>query len=108
MPQSDSKAQVAMFEKDSTFLLTKKFLVYKLMGSNLFLNHALTGLRLAYRAMGLKVTNFLINRSVGSIFTSGETVSSLVEDVNQLKAKNIESIGGYFVEGLQKYDEAKV
>jgi virulence-associated protein VapD len=97
-----------MFEKDSTYLLAKKFMVYKLMGTNIFLNHALTGLQIAYRAMGLRLTNFLINRSVGSIFTSGETVSSLVADVNQLKAKNIESIGGYFVEGLKHYDEAKV
>ena len=63
-----------MFQMDSTFLLVKKFLVYKLMGSDLFINHSLRAVNVAYKLMGTKLTNFLINNSVGSIFTSGETV----------------------------------
>lgn len=83
-------------------------MVYKLMGSNLFLNHSLTLVGLAYKVMGVRLTNFLINRSVGSIFTSGETVDSLVRDVEAHKGKNIACIGGYFVEGLKEMNMQKV
>mmetsp|Transcript_7859 Transcript_7859/g.13176 ORF Transcript_7859/g.13176 Transcript_7859/m.13176 type:complete len:464 (-) Transcript_7859:149-1540(-) len=97
-----------MFEMDSTFLLVKKFLVYKLMGSNLFLNYSLGAVSVAYRLMGIRLTNFLINHSVGSIFTSGESVQSLVRDRNEHDAKNIGSIGCYFVEGLKTMDLPKM
>ena len=67
----------SIFANDSTFLLTKKYFVYKLMGSNLFINHALGMIHMSYKAFGLKLTNFAINNSVASIFTSGETIQSL-------------------------------
>jgi hypothetical protein len=78
------------------------------MGSSLFINHSLGFLNLAYKVLGLKATNFIINNSVASIFTSGETVESLVKDVSSLKEKNIECIGGYFVEGLKTQNETKI
>jgi hypothetical protein len=62
----------------------KKFLVYKLMGSNLFINHSLTLMQSAYKVLGVSATNFVINRSVGSLFTSGETLDTLVQDINLL------------------------
>jgi hypothetical protein len=66
-----------IFEKDSTFLLLKKLMVYKLLGSNIFIV-----LTFVYRLFGLRLTNWMINRSVGSIFTSGENINTLVEDIN--------------------------
>jgi hypothetical protein len=71
-----------IFEKDSTFLLLKKLMVYKLLGSNIFIDHSLSVLTFVYRLFGLRLTNWMINRSVGSIFTSGENINTLVEDIN--------------------------
>ena len=64
----------AIFASDSTFALIKKLFIYRMMSSNLFINHALTGMKLAYKLMGRKLTNLMINKTAGSIFTSGETL----------------------------------
>lgn len=71
---SEEATLSAIFAKDSTFELIKKFFVYKLMGSNLFINHSLTLMNIAYKILGVRATNFVINQSVGSLFTSGETI----------------------------------
>ena len=64
----------SIFAKDTTPLLVKKFLVYKLMGTDLFLNHSLGLMNLSYKLLGVRLTNFAINNSVGSLFTAGETI----------------------------------
>jgi hypothetical protein len=86
----------------------KKFCVYKLMGSNLFINHSLNLIHMSYKAFGLKLTNFAINNSVASIFTSGETIKSLTQDVDKHLEKNIGGIAGYVVEGLPAMDYEKI
>ena len=52
------------------------------MGSNLFVNHALTVMHLAYKILGIPPTNLVINTSVGDLFTSGETLNSLKKDIH--------------------------
>ena len=64
----------AIFAADSTAVLCKKLVIYKMMSSNLFINHALQGMTLAYRLLGRTFTNFLINSTAGKVFTSGETL----------------------------------
>ena len=67
----------AIFASDSTVTLLKKLLIYRMMSSNLFINHALTGMTFAYKVMGHSLTNFIINKTAGSVFTSGETLETL-------------------------------
>jgi hypothetical protein len=67
----------SVFANDSTILLIKKYYVYKLMGSDLFINYSLRMMNMCYKIFGNKLTNFGINNSVASIFTSGETIDSL-------------------------------
>lgn len=98
----------SVFANDSTLLLVKKYLVYKLMGSNLFINHSLGMIHLCYKIFGLKLTNFGINNSVASIFTSGETIASLSYDIQDHERKNIGGIAGYVVEGLASMDYKKI
>jgi len=71
---SDAAMLKAIFAKDSLGLLVKKFLCYKLMGSNLFINYSLAGMGLCYKLLGVRLTNLCINASVGSLFTSGESI----------------------------------
>jgi len=79
VPQlSEAEMLSAIFAKDSTYMLTKKFFVYKLMGSNVFINHSLRMMNIAYKILGIRLTNFAINNTVGSLFTSGETIQTLV------------------------------
>lgn len=78
-----------VFAEDSTFLLVKKFIIYKLMASNLFINYALPGLNLAYKLFGVRLTNFIINNTAGNVFTSGNTIHSLISDLRSLEKKNI-------------------
>lgn len=83
----------------------KKFFVYKLMGSDIFINHSLSMMNLSYKVLGVRLTNFAINNSVGSLFTAGETIQTLVEDIAQLEKRNISAIGNYVIEGLSEYND---
>ena len=105
-PQLSEEEMLAnIFAKDSTTALIKKFFVYKLMGSNLFINHSLGLMNLAYKCFGVRATNFVINKSVGSLFTAGETIQTLVDDISSLEKHNIYGIANYVVEGLAEMDE---
>lgn len=75
----------AIFASESTFTLLKKLLIYRMMSSNLFINHALTGMTLSYKVLGRNLTNFIINKTAGSVFTSGETLETLAEDIKMLE-----------------------
>ena len=98
----------AIFAKDSTTILMKKFFCYKLMGSDLFINYSLSMLNFFYKILGRRTTNFFINNSVGQLFTAGESISTLVEDIEALEKNNIYGIANYVVEGLDTMDEAFV
>lgn len=52
-----------------------------MMSSNLFIRYALTGMNLFYKIMGKRFTNALINSTAGSVFTSGESIESLMKDI---------------------------
>ena len=62
-------------------MLIKKFMIYKLMGSDFFINYSLGMMTTCYRVMGIPVTNKAINTSVGTLFTSGETLATLMADI---------------------------
>ena len=94
-----------MFKGDSTGTLVKKLCVYKLMSSNLFINYSLPLMNLSYKIMGVKATNFLINKSVGSLFTSGETIQTLVKDIETFEKNGVSGVANYVVEGLETMDE---
>lgn len=96
-----------IFARDSTPGLIKKFFVYKLMGSNFFVNHALTAMHFCYRVLGIPPTNLMINTSVGDLFTSGETLQTLKKDIRDHKENNIQSMACYQFEGLETYDEER-
>ncbi len=63
---------------------------------------------MCYRVMGKGLTNMLINRSAGSVFTSGETLDTLVEDIKDLEKRRIGSVGNYVVEGLHEMNESVI
>jgi len=98
----------SIFAKDSTALLMKKYFCYKLMGSDLFINYSLSAMNLFYKIAGVRFTNFMINSSVGSLFTSGESISSLIKDLESLEKSNVYGIANYVVEGIDVYDDAYV
>lgn len=102
---SEEEMLSSIFAKDSTPELIKKYFVYKLMGSNLFINYSLGLMNLAYKGFGIRATNFVINKSVGSLFTSGETIQTLVQDIAAFEKHNIHGIANYVVEGLAEMDE---
>ena len=77
-----------------------------MMSSNLFINHSLSAMRVLYRVAGIKCTNFLVNKTAGEVFTSGETIESLVEDIAQLEKRKIGGVANYVAEGLHEMDEA--
>ena len=62
-------------------MLLKKIFVYKLMASNLFINYSLPTMKVLYKVFGVKFANMLINKSAGEVFTSGESIGSLVADI---------------------------
>ena len=61
--------------------LIKKFLIYKMMGSNMFINHSLRAMKLFYKIMGVRLTNLAIEKTASSIFTGGVSLDDLIKDV---------------------------
>jgi hypothetical protein len=97
-----------VFAEDSTYLLMKKYFIYKIMSSDLFINHALTGMNFFYKVFGTRFTNFLVNKSAGEVFTSGESIHSLLKDIEGMEKKRVHGIANYVVEGIPTMDHAKI
>ncbi len=89
-------------------MLIKKMLVYKMMGSNLFINYALPTMNMLYKVLGIKITNFFINKTAGEVFTSGEQISTLLQDIKQFEQRGILGTGNYVAEGLHVMDEKAI
>jgi hypothetical protein len=77
-----------------------------MMSSNLFINYSLWGMTMAYRLVGIKITNSFIEKTCGSIFTGGVTLSDLLKDMDALEKRGIGTISMSVVEGLRNVDEA--
>jgi hypothetical protein len=75
------------------------FMVYKLMANEFFLTHSFLGITILYKTLGKRFTNALVNMTAGQIFTSGETLKSLVKDMKELEKTSVRSICNYVVEG---------
>lgn len=79
--------------------------MYKVIESNFFLNYSIPTFSIMRNIIGNKHTNFILNKVAGEVFTSGETVESLINDIDKLQESGINVIGNYIVEGLQTMDE---
>ena len=97
-------AAKSAFKYDTTFCLVKKLFIYKIMGSNFFINYSLMGMNVAYRTLGINLTNFAIEQTAGSIFTGGVTLQDLKRDIDLLESRGVGGIGCYVVEGLRKVE----
>lgn len=97
-----------IFSEESTYNLIKKFVVYKMMGSDMFINHSLRLVNSCYSVLGISTTNTVVNNSFGQLFISGETVNSLMADVYDLEKRNINSLAGYAVEGMAIMEDDKI
>lgn len=98
----------AMFKHDSTYSLLKKYTMGKLMSSDFFISHAITMMNLSYKCLGLGLTNFVIGRTVGPVYTSGPDIPSMMQDVRAHESRNINALVGYVVEGLEEMNEEQV
>lgn len=74
----------SVFAQDSTLTLIKKFVIYKAMGSNLFINYSLGGVHLMYKIFGIRFTNLLIEKTAGSLFTGGVDLADVKLVTKQL------------------------
>ena len=75
--QQQQESESGVFAHDSTFELVKKLMIYKMMGSNLFINYSLFGINMAYKVLGTRFTNLIVEQTAGSVFTGGVTVADL-------------------------------
>ena len=82
---SEQEQRAAIFAGDTTFTLIKKLIIYRTMSSNLFINHALNAMNACYKVMGKRLTNLIINKTAGEVFTSGETLETLSQDIKLLE-----------------------
>lgn len=77
-----------------------------MMSSNFFINYSLAGMSLAYRLIGTRLTNTLIERTAASIFTGGVTIDDLLRDMDLNEKRKIGSISMMVVEGLTNASES--
>lgn len=80
--------------------------IYRMMSSNLFINYSLAGMSLAYRLIGTRLTNTLIEHTAASIFTGGVTIDDLLRDMDLNEKRKIGSISMMVVEGLTNASES--
>ena len=78
------------------------------MASNFCINNSLTGMQYAYNLFGTRITNTIIERSAGSIFTGGVTLDDLKKDAKVLRQRNIGILGGYCVEDVDTSKESEL
>lgn len=83
----------------------KKLFIYKMMSSNLFINYSLPTMNFLYKIFGTKMTNLLINKSAGEVFTAGEYISTLLLDIEHLRKRGIRGVANYVAEGLHEMNE---
>lgn len=103
--QPEETAESDPFKYDSTFVLIKKMYIYKLMGSNFFIDHSLNAMSLSYRVFGRRLTNTVIEKTASSIFTGGVTIDDMCKDMDTLEERNVGSISMMVVEGLTNAEE---
>jgi hypothetical protein len=96
--------EVSPFAHDKTTDLIKKFFIYKMMGSNLFINYSLAGVHLSYKLFGTKFTNALIESTSGAIFTGGVSLQSVKKVQQFFRERQTGTIACYVVEGLCDVD----
>ena len=111
MPQiveSAPEEPKSVFSYDSTLTLCKKLLIYKMMGSNIFINHSLTGISASYKLLGTRLTNYVIESTAASVFTGGVTVRDLSKSAEELKERGVGTIGCYVVEGVRDAENANL
>ena len=70
-----------IFAKDSTGNLIKRFLFMKALSTNFFINFSLPLIKTFYKTLGIRITNGLIAKTVGPIYTSGKNLETLMQDV---------------------------
>lgn len=80
-------------------------MVYKALSNDLIIDNAQTLVNVLYKVLGKPVTNFAINNSIGDLFTSGETIDSLLKDIANYEKRSISSIANYAAEGLSSMDD---
>ena len=86
----------------------KKFLIYKMMGSDMFVNNALSIMNASYKILGVRPTNFFLNNTVVPMFCAGETLDQLKADIKEHKSRNVNVIGNYIVEGEGEMNETQI
>jgi hypothetical protein len=99
-----SVTEVSPFARDSTIELIKKFIIYKAMGSNLFINYSLAAVQLSYKLFGIHLTNSIIESTGGAIFTGGVTLSSVKRVQQIFNERKTGTIACYVVEGLRQVE----
>jgi len=54
------------------------------------------------------MTDYVVKRSVGSVFTSGESIYTLMKNIEELEKRNIGSLVACAHKNLDKMDEPKI
>ena len=112
LPQQSAADQqekeISPFRYDSTATLLKKFFIYKMMSSNIFINYSLMGMNISYKLLGIKLTNWAIESTAGSIFTGGVSINDVVNDIKGLQEKKIGGIACYVVEGVRDPSDSQL
>ena len=98
----------SVFAHDSTLTLCKKLMIYKMMGSNLFINYSLMGINVAYKVFGTSLTNLMIESTAASVFTGGVTVADLNVATDENEKRGFGTIGCYVVEGVRDAENASL
>ena len=93
------------FKHESRMSLYKKRLFFGLAQSNLVINHGEKLTHQMYKILGTSFTNKVIERTVGELFTSGPTISTLIRDADSFWNQfGIGGVANYVAEGIEKDD----
>ena len=89
-------------------MLMRKYVMLKALSSNFFINRSLGLMNLSYKLFGIRLTNMIISTTMGDVLTSGQTISSLLIDIEHHRQKHIGALSGYCIEALEHMDNKKI
>jgi len=104
--EATKEEPVSHFAADSTYTLVKKLAIYKMMGSNLFIDYSLMGIKAAYKVLGKRLVNFAIESTAGNIFTGGVNMQDVSRCTTELKQRGVGTVSCYVVEGVRNVENA--
>jgi len=101
--RNDAKAPASVktvFSDESTFSLANKYLVYQMCRFPFLIKNARLLTNVFSKVLGKKFVNYVLEKTMGKVFTAGCTLNDLSRDMEKLAQKKVYSVADLSIEDV--------